>query len=88
MGSVARRAVAIFAKDSQSSWAQGTASSFYGHAAVIVSDILWKFAGYETVAEWIRTLPIEVWHAFGGTRKSPYVNAYRRLMNQVCPKEL
>ena len=67
---------------------KGRRHPFTAMLAVMVSAMLCKFEGYDAVAEWIRTLPIEVWHAFGGTRKPPCANAYRKLMNQVCPREL
>ena len=35
-----------------------------------------------------KRLPIEFWHAFGGTRKPLCANCYRELMNEVCPREL
>jgi hypothetical protein len=56
--------------------------------AVVVAAMLCKFEGYESVAHWVRLLPIEFWHAFGGTRKPPCANCYRELMNEVCPLEL
>lgn len=56
--------------------------------AVIVAAMLCRFEGYEAVAQWVRLLPIEFWHAFGGTRKPPCANCYRELMNQVCPYKL
>ncbi len=56
--------------------------------AVVVAAMLCKFEGYESVAQWVRLLPIEFWHAFGGTRKPPCANCYRELMNEVCPHEL
>ena len=56
--------------------------------AVIVSAMLCQFEGYEAVAQWMRLLPIEVWHAFGGTRRPPCANCYWQLMNAVCPVEL
>jgi hypothetical protein len=56
--------------------------------AVMVSAMLCKFEGYEAVALWIRVLPTEFWHVFGGTRKPPCANAYRKLMDKVCPQEM
>ncbi|MCA9085966.1 MAG: ISAs1 family transposase [Planctomycetaceae bacterium] len=56
--------------------------------AVVVAAMLCKFEGYESVAQWVRLLPIEFWHAFGGTRKPPCANCYRELMNEVCSLEL
>lgn len=56
--------------------------------AVVVAAMLCKFEGYGSVAEWVRLLPIEFGHAFGGTRKPPCANCYRELMNEVCPQEL
>ncbi len=67
---------------------KGRRHSFTAMLAVMVSAMLCKFEGYEAVAEWIRVLPIEFWHAFGGTRNPPCANAYRKLMNKVCPQEL
>lgn len=56
--------------------------------AVMVSAMLCRFEGYEAAADWVRLLPIEFWHAFGGTRKPPCANAFRKLMNEICPHEL
>lgn len=56
--------------------------------AVIVAAMLCKFEGYEAVADWVRLLPIEFWHAFGGTRKPPCANCFRELMNQIDPEAL
>ena len=56
--------------------------------AVVVAAMLCQFEGYEAVADWVRLLPIEFWHAFGGTRKPPCANCYRELLNEVCPREL
>ena len=56
--------------------------------AVIVSAMLCRFEGYDAVAQWMRLLPIDVWHAFGGTRKPPCANCYRKLMNSVNPVTL
>lgn len=56
--------------------------------AVIVVAMLCKFEGYDAFAQWIRLLPIEFWHAFGGTRRPPSANCYRDLMNQVSPDAL
>ena len=67
---------------------KGRRHPFTAMLAVVVAAMLCRFEGYDAVAEWIRVLPIEFWHAFGGTRKPPCANAYRKLMNQVCPHEL
>lgn len=56
--------------------------------AVIVASTMCRFDGYESAADWIRLLPIEVWHTFGGTRKPPCANAFRKLMNKICPMQL
>ena len=56
--------------------------------AVVIAAMRCKFEGYESVAQWVRELPLEFWHAFGGTRKPPCANCYRELMNEVCPLEL
>ena len=56
--------------------------------AVVVAAMLCKLEGNESVAHWVRLLPITFWHAFGGTRKPPFANCYRELMNEVCPIQL
>ena len=54
---------------------------------VIVATMMCRFDGYESAADLIRLLPIEVWHAFGGIRKQPCGNAFRKLMNKICPMQ-
>ena len=56
--------------------------------AVIVSAMLCNFQSYEAVAQWIRLLPIEVWHAFGGKWRPPCANTFRDLMNAISPDAL
>lgn len=83
----ARRAVAFFF--ATSSRAHGTTSSGCGHAGRrCCSNAVFKFEGYESVAEWVRLLLMEFWRAFGGTRKPPCANCYRELMKEDCPHEL
>lgn len=56
--------------------------------AVVVCAMLCNFQGYDAIAQWIRILPLQLWHSLGGKRRPPCANTFRDLMNIINPEIL
>lgn len=56
--------------------------------AALICATLCGFPGYAGAAQWVRVVPLELWHRLGGKRKPPCENSFRNLMMAVCPQAL
>jgi hypothetical protein len=56
--------------------------------AALVCAQLCGFHGFDAVAAWARSIPLEFWHALGGRRWPPCANAFNNLMKVVDPDAL